>query len=137
MPKYARAVKPEDWLSDYVIAIDIAGGNKRVAVRYTPLMLQGSARTWLNIMPALHINSWYDFKEVFIKNFTGTYKRPPRPRQLALYKQCPDEPNRDYLTRWSEMRNSCEGVGEEQASGYFTDGCSTELNQRPWPNSWR
>jgi hypothetical protein len=64
---------------------------------------------------------------VFIKNFTGTYKRPPRPRQLILYKQCPDEPNRDYLTRWSEMRNSCEGVGEKQASGYFIDGCREGL----------
>jgi hypothetical protein len=29
MPKYTGAVKPEDWLSDYVTAVDIAGGNKR------------------------------------------------------------------------------------------------------------
>jgi hypothetical protein len=79
MPKYTGVVKPKDWLSDYGIAVDIAGGN-RVAVRYAPLMLIGSARTWLNILPALQINSWYDFKEAFIKNFTGTYKRPPRPR---------------------------------------------------------
>jgi hypothetical protein len=53
MPKYTGAVKLEDWLSDYGIAVDIAGGNKRVAVRYVPLMLQGSARTWLNSLPAL------------------------------------------------------------------------------------
>jgi hypothetical protein len=86
-------------------------------------MLTGSARTWLNSLPALQINSWHDFKEAFIKNFTGTYKRPPRPQQLALCKQGPDEPDRDYLTRWSELHNSCEGVGEEQAIGYFTDGC--------------
>jgi hypothetical protein len=33
MPKYTGAVKPEDWLSDYGITSDIAGGNKRVAVR--------------------------------------------------------------------------------------------------------
>jgi hypothetical protein len=39
MPKYTRAVKPEDWLSDYVITVDIMGGNKRTAVRYAPLML--------------------------------------------------------------------------------------------------
>jgi hypothetical protein len=25
--------------------------------------------------------------------------------------------------RWSELHNSYEGVGEEQAIGYFTDGC--------------
>jgi hypothetical protein len=28
--------------------------------------------------------------------------------------------------RWSEPRNLCEGVGEEQAIGYFTDGCREE-----------
>jgi hypothetical protein len=123
MPKYTRAVKPEDWLSYYGTAINIASGNKRVAVRYASLMLMGYARTWLNSLPALQINSWHDFKEAFIKNFTEMYKRPPRSRQLALCRQGPDEPNRDYLTRWSELRNSCEGVGEEQAIGYFTDGC--------------
>jgi hypothetical protein len=80
MPKYTGEVKPEDWLSDYVMAVDIAGGNKRTAVRYAPLMLTGSARTWLNSLPALQINSWHDFQESFIKNFMGTYKRPPRPR---------------------------------------------------------
>jgi hypothetical protein len=53
MPKYTRAVKPEDWLSDYVTAVDIAGGNKRTAVRYAPFMLTGSARTCLNSLPAL------------------------------------------------------------------------------------
>jgi hypothetical protein len=123
MPKYIGAVKPEDWLSDYGTAVDIAGGNKRTVVCYAPLMLTGSARTWLNSLPALQINSWHDFQEAFIKNFAGTYKRPPRPRQLALCKQGPDEPNHDYLTRWSELRNSCEGVGEEQAIGYFMDRC--------------
>jgi hypothetical protein len=79
MPKYTGAVKPEDWLSDYVTAVDIAGGNKRTAVRYALLMLTGSAQTWLNSLPALQINSWHDFQEAFIKNFTGTYKRPPHP----------------------------------------------------------
>ena len=42
-PKYNGSAKPEDWLADYVTAFGIAGGNKRVAVRYVPLMLQGSA----------------------------------------------------------------------------------------------
>jgi hypothetical protein len=46
MPKYTGAVKPEDWLSDYVTAIDIAGGNKRTAMRYAPLMLTGSAASF-------------------------------------------------------------------------------------------
>jgi hypothetical protein len=99
MPKYTGAVKPEDWMLDYGMAIDITGGNKRPTVRDAPLMIQGSARIWLNSLPALQINLWFDFSEAFIKNFTRTYKRPPHPRQLALCKQGPDELDRDYLTR--------------------------------------
>ena len=34
--KYNGAVKPEDWLSDYLTAVRIAGGNRCVAVRYAP-----------------------------------------------------------------------------------------------------
>src|SRR4051812_12387437 len=50
-PKYNGSVKPEDWLTDYMTAVRIAGGSRRLAVRYAPLMLQGSARTWLNSLP--------------------------------------------------------------------------------------
>ena len=39
MPKYTGSVKPEDWLVDYSTVVSIAKGNKRVAVKYVPLML--------------------------------------------------------------------------------------------------
>ncbi len=38
-PKYNGSVKPEDWLVDYSTAVSIANGNKRIAVKYVPLML--------------------------------------------------------------------------------------------------
>ncbi|XP_020166753.1 uncharacterized protein [Aegilops tauschii subsp. strangulata] len=47
-PKYTGFVKPEDWLVDYSTVVSIANGNKRVAVKYVPLMLQGTAWTKLN-----------------------------------------------------------------------------------------
>ena len=47
-PKYNGTVKPEDWHTDYTTTIGITGANRRLAVRYAPLILQGSARTWLN-----------------------------------------------------------------------------------------
>ncbi|KAK1698246.1 hypothetical protein QYE76_014943 [Lolium multiflorum] len=122
-PKYDGTAKPEDWLLDYSTAVGIAKGNKRWAVRYSPLMLLGSARTWLNNLPAGSINGWLDFEEAFISNFTGTYRRPGRPRQLEMCKQEPDETDRAYLTRWCEMRNSCEGVHEVQAISFFMAGC--------------
>ncbi|KAK1558229.1 hypothetical protein QYE76_018038 [Lolium multiflorum] len=122
-PKYDGTAKPEDWLQDYSTAVGIAKGNKRWAVRYSPLMLLGSARTWLNNLPAGSINGWLDFEEAFISNFTGTYRRPGRPQQLEMCKQGPDETDRAYLTRWCEMRNSCEGVHEIQAISFFMGGC--------------
>ncbi|KAK1665249.1 hypothetical protein QYE76_053408 [Lolium multiflorum] len=122
-PKYDGTAKPEDWLQDYSTAVGIAKGNKRWAVRYSPLMLLGSARTWLNNLPAGSINGWLDFEDAFISNFTGTYRRPGRPQQLEMCKQGADETDRAYLTRWCEMRNSCEGVHEIQAVGFFMAGC--------------
>ena len=86
-------------------------------------MLFRSARTWLNNLKPRSINSWVDFIEAFIRNFTNTYKRPPKPRQLSLCVQGPNESTRDYLTFWAELRNSCEGVHEVQAIEYFTAGC--------------
>ncbi|KAI4994875.1 hypothetical protein ZWY2020_034778 [Hordeum vulgare] len=122
-PKYNGTAKPEDWLIDYTRVVGIARGNKRVAVRYVPLMLACSARTCLNSLPAGSVNSWVDFEEAFVRNFTGTYKRPGRPRELAMCVEKADEPLRDYVTRWTELRNSCEGVHEVQAIQYFIDGC--------------
>ena len=56
-PKYNGTVKPEDWLTDYTTAIGITSANRHITVRYAPLMLQGSARTWLNSLPAGSINA--------------------------------------------------------------------------------
>ncbi|KAI5012821.1 hypothetical protein ZWY2020_025087 [Hordeum vulgare] len=121
-PKYNSTAKLEDWLIDYTTAVGIARGNKRIAVRYVPIMLACSAQTWLNSLPAGSINSWVDFEEAFVRNFTGTYKRRGRPRELAMCFQKADEPLRDYVTRWIELRNYSEGVHEVQAIQYFIDG---------------
>jgi hypothetical protein len=109
---YNGSTKPENWLEDYSTAVNIAGGNLRWAVRYVPQMLEGPARIWLNNLPARSINGWVDFEEQFVSNFTSTYKRPNRPQQLANCRQGDYETDRDYLTRWCTLRNSCEGVVE-------------------------
>jgi hypothetical protein len=110
-------------LEDYSTAVNIAGGNLRWAVRYVPQMLEGPARIWLNNLPAGSINGWVDFEEQFVSNFTSTYKRPNRPQQLANCRQGDYEIDRDYLTRWCTLRNSCEGDVEQQAIMWFAQGC--------------
>lgn len=55
--KYDGTTKPKDWLVDYSTAINIAGGNLRLAVRYAPLVLKGTTRSWLNSLPKGSVNS--------------------------------------------------------------------------------
>jgi hypothetical protein len=76
---YSGITKPQDWLTDYVSSVHIAGGNRRWAVRYLPHMLEGPARIWLNNLPERSINSWMDLEQAFYSNFSSTYKRPNRP----------------------------------------------------------
>ena len=44
--------------------------------KYFPLMLEGTARTWLKGLPANSIGSWAELKARFIQNFKDTCKRP-------------------------------------------------------------
>ncbi|KAI5006060.1 hypothetical protein ZWY2020_033303 [Hordeum vulgare] len=37
--------------------------------------------------------------------------------------QAEQEPMRDYVTHWTELRNSCERVHEVQVIHYFVEGC--------------
>jgi hypothetical protein len=129
---YNDTKNPEDWLENYSTAVNIAGGNLQWVVRYVPQMLEGLAKIWLNNLLAGSINGWMDFEEQFVSNFTSTYKRPNRPQQLANCRQGDYETDRDYLTRWCTMRNSCKGVVETQAVMWFAQGCrhGTMLWQR-------
>ncbi|KAE8782887.1 Endoglucanase 3 [Hordeum vulgare] len=74
-------------------------------------------------MPTGSVNGWLDVQEAFVRNFTDTYKHPGRPWQLVPCVQVLAEMLRHYLTRWTELSNSREGVHEVQAIKYFIDGC--------------
>ena len=75
-----RSTKPEDWISDYLTAVCVAGGNRNWAARYVPQMLEGTARIWRNNLKPGSIRCWADFEDAFNANFTSTYKRPNRPQ---------------------------------------------------------
>jgi hypothetical protein len=137
---YDGSTKPEDWLIDYATTVHVAGGNQRWAVHYVPQMLEGPARIWLNNLPPGSIDGWLDFEEAFNNNFTNTYKRPNRPQQLSMCRQREEETDREYLTRWSSLRNSYEGVIEAQDISWVAQGCQHgsmlwQILQREMPAS--
>ena len=74
--KFTGESKPDRWLEDYRVAVQIGGGNDEVAMKHLPLMLEGSARAWLKQLAPGSIFCWEDLARVFIKTFEGTCKRP-------------------------------------------------------------
>lgn len=89
--KYSGNSKHETWLDDYRVAVQIGGGNDEVTMKHLLLMLEGSARAWLNQLPPSSIYCWEDLHRVFVKNFEGTYKRPGGLTELQCYVQKQNE----------------------------------------------
>ena len=58
--KFTGESKPDTWLEDYRVAVQIGGGNDEVAMKHLPLMLEGSARAWLNQLAPGIIYTWED-----------------------------------------------------------------------------
>jgi hypothetical protein len=102
--------------------VDIAKGNTQIACKVLPIMLEGTARVWLDSLPHNTINSWRKMKATFNHNFEGTYKRSYTTGDLAHCRQKQDETSRDYLARWITIKNACENMHDIQAINYFIEG---------------
>ena len=82
--KFNGESKPDTWLEDYRVAIQIGDGNDEVAMKHLPLMLEGSARAWLNQLTPNSIYTWEDLSRVFVRTFERTCKRPAGLIELHL-----------------------------------------------------
>ena len=107
----------------------IGGGSDEVAMKHLPLMLEGSARAWLNQLAPRSILSWDELARVFTRTFEGTCKRPAG---LLKFQHCVQKPNetlRDYIQRWITLHHMVENVTEHQAVCAFKEGVRyRELN---------
>ncbi|KAI5015603.1 hypothetical protein ZWY2020_056993 [Hordeum vulgare] len=113
--KFTGESKPETWLDDYRVAVHIGGGDDHVSMKHLPLMLDGSARAWLNQLAPSSISSWADLARVFITTFEGTCKRPAGLVELQHCDQKQNEPLRDFIQRWTTLYHTLENVTEHQA----------------------
>ena len=57
------------WIEDFLLHIHMAYGDDLHVIKYLPLKLKGSARHWLNSLPARSIGSWEDLEDAFLDNF--------------------------------------------------------------------
>src|SRR3954471_10462839 len=120
--KFTGESKPDTWLEDYRVAVQIGGGNDEVAMKHLPLMLEGSARAWLNQLAPSSIYPWEDLARVFVRTFEGTCKRPVGLTELQSCVQKSSETLRDYIQRWITLHHTVENVSDHQAVCAFKDG---------------
>ncbi|KAI4971277.1 hypothetical protein ZWY2020_002191 [Hordeum vulgare] len=120
--KFTGESKPETWLDNYRVAVQIGGGDDHVAMKHLPLMLDGSARVWLNQLAPSSIYSWANPARVFIRTFEGTCKRPAGLVELQHCVQKQNKPLRDFIQRWTTLYHTVENVTEHQAVCAFKAG---------------
>lgn len=103
-------MNPATWLQDYATAMNIQNASTLIATRYLPLMLENTARTWINNLPKNSINSWAEMKKVFIKNFERTCKRPATVEDIKRCTQKEGESTRRWSRRVADLINSAKNL---------------------------
>ena len=74
---------------------------------------------WIEGLPEKTVHTWSDMQRVFIQHFQGTYKCPKSIFELQRCVQEKNESSREFVSRWSEIKNACEDVSETQAIHAF------------------
>ncbi|KAI4987189.1 hypothetical protein ZWY2020_019989 [Hordeum vulgare] len=120
--KFTGESKPETWLDDYRVAVQIGGGDDHVAMKHLPPMLDGLARAWLNQLAPSSIYNWADLSRDFIRTFEDTCKRPAGLVELQHYVQKQNEPLRDFIQRWTTLYHTVENITEHQVVCAFKAG---------------
>ena len=80
---YDGTTDPVVLFEDFLLHIHMAHDDDLDTIKYLPLKLKGTARLWLNSLPAESIGCWEDLEAAFLDNFQGTYVRPPDADDLS------------------------------------------------------
>nr|ABF99143.1 retrotransposon protein, putative, Ty3-gypsy subclass [Oryza sativa Japonica Group] len=124
--KYDSTTNPESWLTVYGLAIRAAGGDSKAMANYLPVALADSARSWLHGLPRGTIGSWAELRDHFIANFQGTFERPGTQFDLYNVVQKSGESLRDYIRRFSELRNKISDITDDVIIAALTKGIRHE-----------
>jgi hypothetical protein len=120
--KYDRSQEPQSWLSDYLQAVKILGGTKKIAMQSLQLHLTGATRSWLSNLEKETIGSWEELTKQFTSNFKLAYKRPASIEEVKACIQQRGETLRAYIQRCSIIKNSAVKVSDERAIDAFIVG---------------
>jgi hypothetical protein len=94
--KYDHKTNLNIWLEDYHLLCKADRVDDDLfVIQFLPIYLADTTKDWLDHLPRNSINCWEDPKEIFSRNFHGTYVRPGIPEDLKGCRRKQDESLQD------------------------------------------
>jgi len=122
LKKYDGKENPENWITLYEIDVRSAAGDEHVMANYFPVVLDQAGHQWLLGLPEDSFNSWEELRQAFIDNFIATCEQPGNKYDLERIRDRKNEPLRDYIRRFSDMRLKISKISHDEAISAFIKG---------------
>jgi len=122
LKKYNGKENPENWITLYEIAVRSAAGDEHVMANYFPVVLDQAGHQWLLGLPEDSFDSYEELRQAFIDNFITTCEQPGNKYDLEKIRDRKNEPLRDYIRRFSDMRLKIPKISHDEAISAFIKG---------------
>jgi len=89
---------------------------------YFPVVLDQAGHQWLLGLPKDSSDSWEELRQAFIHNFIATSEQPGNKYDLERIRDRRNEPLRDCIRRFSDMRFKIPKITDDEAISAFIKG---------------
>jgi len=89
---------------------------------YFLVILDQAGHQWLLGLPEDSFDSWEELRQAFIDNFIATCEQPGNKYDLERIRDWKNEPLRDYIRRFSDMRLKISKISHNDAISAFIKG---------------
>ena len=122
LKKYDGKENPENLITLYEIVVRSAAGNEHVMANYFPVVLDQAGHQWLLGLPEDSFDSWEELRQAFIDNLIATCEQPGNKYDLERIRDRKNEPLRDYIRRFADMRLKIPKISHDEAISAFIKG---------------
>ncbi|CAL9000510.1 unnamed protein product [Prunus brigantina] len=122
IPLYDGMTNPYDHLDNFHYTMEGRSANQPTKCRMFPMTLKGPATSWFKRLAPESINSFAELRKVFLERYMIISDRLYTANDLSTVRQRPDEKLRDYITRFNNEYERCEGCDEATAHNALMGG---------------
>ena len=98
---------------------------------YFPVVLDQAGHQWLLGLPEDSFDSWKELRQAFIDNFIATCEQPGNKYDLERIRDRKNEPLRDYIRRFSDMRLKIPNISHDEGLRFHEALRNKLLRKRP------